>query len=798
MNFHDLLKDLELLLSYQGNAPSQLDDFNSKLHSSETRKILSEVSEGKAFVDAFRTVCNEPDSYIGRFFFGPANPIASTKSDSSIIAATAGSHLLVVAFNTADLDHTSTLEAEISALPQLALVVVVETNFDRFVFRSVKSGSVVERPFLELDHEEMATEVAFLGSMWATVFPEHRAILTRTTSFAVPKGRKSALFDAHQLRDREWKVNLARKHTRSLQEEQATLDRLTRVFTGPPPDEFWVRPLLKLMTIEDLRERLVETKLDAPTILSETVEGEYILRRYSPTCSEIIDFGEASSRQGPSRRDYVITYPHGPNQTEFHRDFFLSPNDWKSDESELYRAVFDLQHVLAIRRSGLFKLGFAQRVYTVLLPPAVVQNTTSPTEGYLFAPCVILYRVPRHGTFRRTFTLTFIAIPVNLVSAKAAGNDSSSPHIEKARLAGIDEIRALKSDLKAPLANDGLPPSGPSVHVCGPLARAIGVPPSCSSIPELVHRVSTYVASRVLEGGDLEPNTASLSTTQTRDVASRSAGAITFASSLESRVASMLLQVEWNSPPGETHPWEKWLRTGQDNSLRDNIYKLLFYEDFLAPERGYSSRRSVDLEAMRVGNTLGADMSGMTFFDPTDDLKLIVYPRQRERYPDYSIVRWMAFSIYADSALSSLQGMIQRFYDDLDQQGDLGAIVETLDDMIQSFVELYDLDIRLYFYRREYEKLRELLRVDRNYELLLSKFSSVKDDASLKEQRLFNKLLLAFTVSTVTVGILTTVATIKQWHAGRYLAWTLPAAIVLTLGAYLSFDPVRRFLARFS
>jgi len=122
--------------------------------------------------------------------------------------------------------------------------------------------------------------------------------------------------------------------------------------------------------------------------------------------------------------------------------------------------------------------------------------------------------------------------------------------------------------------------------------------------------------------------------------------------------------------------------------------------------------------------------------------------------------------------------------------------VETLGEMTESFAELYDLDIRRHLYRQEYERLRELLNVDRDYTFLLEKFGSVKEDASLREQRLFNKLLVAFTVATTSVAIIGTIAQILQWTPEYFLAVTIPTAVALTIAGYVTFDRIRRLLSR--
>jgi len=124
---------------------------------------------------------------------------------------------------------------------------------------------------------------------------------------------------------------------------------------------------------------------------------------------------------------------------------------------------------------------------------------------------------------------------------------------------------------------------------------------------------------------------------------------------MESRLTTLLLQVDWQPQEGYAHPWEKWLSGVEDETFSAAVYRTLFYKDFLHPNTAYSSRRAVQLREFSVGNTLGADMSGMTLFNPQEHLKICLYSKAFEAYPNYSMVRWMAWQVYIDSALSSLR-----------------------------------------------------------------------------------------------------------------------------------------------
>ncbi|WP_224372340.1 hypothetical protein [Hyalangium versicolor] len=650
--------------------------------------------------------------------------------------------------------------------------VTVATDCTRYHFSYLAPRKVAPEAFLDLDIDELAAEVALVGSVWSSVFPSHRSILTRTVAMSVPREERGILFDQRKGRLRGLWTALRPGLCPEARREIRALDRLRSVFGRGDG--------LQLLSIEDLRQRLALGG-GSDTKLSERQTGDLVVRTYQPPYSKVVQFHPAAPLQGASRGDYVLSYQPRGSQTEFYREFVVSIDDWKPEEIELYRAAMDILHVLAIRRSGLFRLGFAERVYTVLMPPALLTDG-SRNHGIFFAPCVILYQVPQNSTFRRTFTISYIAIPVEL-DADNSGEKPVSPlsRIRGPRAATIDELRALRRDLRAHVVPDHRSGESP-LRVLGPLAELLGTDGRRLTLPQMLQEVGEFIARRIIANGDSSD--------------ASTAAAMMLTATVESTLSAMLLQVEWSPPTGAAQPWEDWLITGKDRAFADNVYKLMFYEDFMSPRSGYTSRRGIDLARMLVGNTLRTDMNGMSFFDPTDELKLILYPLDREQYPNYSIVRWMAFSLYSESALCSLHGMIQLFYVDLHRQSDLRRVVETLGEMTESFAELYDLDIRRHLYRQEYEKLRELAKIDRDYAFLVEKFGSVKEDASLREQRLFNKLLVAFTVATTSISIIGTIAQVSQWTWGRILAVTIPVAVALTVVGYVTFDWVRRLLPR--
>jgi hypothetical protein len=372
-------------------------------------------------------------------------------------------------------------------------------------------------------------------------------------------------------------------------------------------------------------------------------------------------------------------------------------------------------------------------------------------------------------------SMTFMACPVELV-LNGKGQESGL----SSRPAPLEELNRLKSDLLLPSFD-----SATSQGIAKYAIRGSGrfyyspLPDECSA-PELIRYVSKSVLRRALAPGYHDnPAIADL------------VDSMLFTSNQESRIATMALLVDWTPPEGFSQPWERWLSTGEDKVFCNSLFRTLFYQDYLNPSSGDASHHAVRLQEFNIGNTMGADMGGMTLFKPKEALKVVLYPRRREKYPNFSIIRWMAWQVYIDSALASLRALIYKFQPSLEDRGYLYSVIETLDEMVQEFVDFYDLDIRDYDYRKEYERLRALMHVDLDYQQLMTKFASAKEDESLREQRLINKLIVSLTIATVTVTVVSTLAQMGLLSVLSYLAIALIMSTVMVLLGYLVFDPCR-------
>lgn len=703
----------------------------------DAKLLIAYCSDGCSIAEGLALVCQHQDAQFREFVFRDRSPML-VPSLQGLAASDGRSTLCLIP----TLPPVPTKPIADRALVGDAVVLL--TDFTSFVFHRVDATGRLLKSFATFNRSEMCEEIGFNRSAWDLVHPEHYAMVSRTVSYTFAQGTSGALFSTgHERTASLDQERLAFQRLRCLEAGDATLLNLHALATG------------------------MQVSPRPPKLLAEYKEGDYTLRQYSPQRSSIFDFGEPATEF--SRGDLVTTY--NTDGEEFHREFFLAPDDLSVGNEELLVGAFDLLHMLAIRRGKLFRTGFASRVYNVLLPPLLL---TEGSRGYALFPSVHLYRTSLKG-FRRTLSMSFVACPID-VTTNGAG---TRPRLT-ARRATLDELCTLKAELLShPLATAGK--TRTRYEIGGWRTEYIDGD-SRWTIPELVQRISYVVLRRMLNTEDEDPE--------------RLIRTALFTASHESRMVTMSLQVDWVPAQGFSQPWERWVSTGNDSVFHNALYRTLFFRDYADPHSADASRHAVRFQDFNIGNTLGADMGGMTLYNPQDTLKLVLYPRLRERYPDYSMVRWMVWQIYIDSALASMRALIYKFHPLLEGRGDLHSIIHTLDEMIQEFVDFYDLDIRDYFYRIEYEKLRALMQVDADYAQLLSKFSSSKEDESLREQRLINKLIVSLTIATVTTTIVSTVAQTGALSISRYLVVALVLSTLMVWVGYVIFDPVRRRFVR--
>jgi len=727
------------------NAHDKVGTLQDTAYQSHTAATFAERVQLHSLLFSFYSLCNDTDLPLAKWIFGDHSPV----HDESVqeVKAICDDRVLRLQL-TGDVDSTPSMDRD------TATDVLVLTNLNRFVFWCSRGSTDEGERFMSLTSSVISDGIQFNGSIWDMVYPSHYGVFINTSSFSFKEEVSSSFFSKSR------QSRLKRSY-HPLDEEKSAHNRIKCFCTSSE----------SLYSIEEFRQNMPTS--ERPELLSKKTKGDHILRRYSPRGSDLFNFTSSVSQL--KRDDYVSTYNVRGN--EFGRDFIINKDDELTSPQTLRTGMFNILYVLAIRRMKLFKVRFARRVYNIVLPPVVMSSTSGTGTSLTMIPAVTLYRIPEVGTFRKTISVSCLFFPIDIDERTDGPSDISTKQMP------VDKFHEINQE-SSHVAN--FPPSDSQLtnYSVRDLSDGYYEIPSRSTIPSILRNVSRKVLRCTLD------TRRSIDEDHSKLIENK-----VFTTSLDGNMTTLLFLVDWTPEDGYNQPWEKWLQKGNDKNMHYALFRTMFYNDFLQPKSAYASRKVISFDNFDVGNTMGTDMTGMTLYNPSDYTKFVLYSLHEEDYPNYSIIRWMSWQVYIDSALVSMRALISKLHSVLDERKDLHHIIELIYNMIQEFNMFYDLDIRDHFYRDEFENIRRMSDIERDYKQLLSKFSSAKEDSSLREQRLINRLLVAFTLATVSVSISSTFALLRDWSSQTFFLASVVVTLTVVIAGYVLFDPVRSSLS---
>lgn len=657
---------------------------------------------------------------------------------------------------------------------------ILDASGHQIQFHYFEADSLTSQVIMEMDIEGLEGHLDRVGTLWELIFPKEHTIICRTISYTIPKDFRSILFSTVS-RTEFLLEKIFGWFGADTSIEKKALKRLGSAFSSKPKFLEAFRSRSPLQSLYQNNKILKGRDVLFPSFEKRFKSGGLSTFEATATVPRCLKFSEDPNVSAASRGDRVHAYVEG--EEEFFRDFVVS-NEEETTYNDAEHAEQVISHIMAFRRSGLFRNDFAKKIYNVTLPSIILKNQRKKGQDLMVIPHLILYRTPIFSSFRRTFSISYVCTPICIET-----DSSSATSAIESRKIYWDEAHKINSALRKPHnLNSTSENTQDGFTVTSSFEETLSLPKTVDGLRDIVGSVSIGVLEWINKSGSGRLFSSKTSQGSERIVETA------FLASLESQFSTILSLVEWRSKSVEARPWEAWLKSNDDDSIRDSVYKRLFYSDFVDPSSAYTTKESVKLEKMLVGNRLRTDMNGMTFLDPSNDAKLVLYPAEREDFPNYSILRWLGFSIYQDSAIACLQEMIREFNREIDQADDTLAVLNGLEGMLQSFGELYDLDIRYSLYRDEYENVRTLTNLDRDFQRLHERFNSVKEEAILREQRLFNKLLLSLAVVTILFGIIQYAGGRLDWSSQTFaFASSIPLLVVAAI-IFRLFDPIRVFL----
>jgi len=605
--------------------------------------------------------------------------------------------------------------------------------YDEFVelFR-IEGGD--QRPALltRLSTKNLASLLQLHGDLWQLVFQKFYGIQILSQSFSINRNQKSVVVSREL-------GGVRADHSI----EKSAFSDLKAAFDKPNEQLIDINAFFEMQ-----RNSGVQT-----TDHEHSNSGKLSIFRYSPIRSSILDYGSPTS--GLTRKDKVVGYRQ--DDEIFFREFVSGANYISQLSANTQRAIFDILHMLSIRRSKIYRDYFSKRVYTIVFPPIECLNK------HIIVPTVNLNRKPKSG-FSGTITISFWVLPQSIQKLNRE---------VRSRKAHISEFFDIHGEFRQTFAQGNTHQHRKTHKDDNRCGDAFWQLPPSLGLGAIVHRITEKLLTQVVCGARC-PSIRDLN-----DVALliESVGA-------DTQITSTLLEVDWTPTDGDKVPWESWMAGDTNGPFRNVLYRTLFWPDFSNPEKAFSSEKTVEMNDINIGNALGADMTGMTTFLPHETHKICFYPSKFEAYPNYSIVRWAAWQSYLDAAVTSLRALIIKFSSVTSHSGSLAEAIRMTSEMFEEFIDLYDLDLREFFYRKEFEKLRHGMNLDSDYTQLSFQVSAIKEDSLLREQRLINKLVLALTLSTIAAAVLTA-AEVDP------MAMTILIIVVVIIG-YTVFDPLRR------
>jgi hypothetical protein len=412
-----------------------------------------------------------------------------------------------------------------------------------------------------------------------------------------------------------------------------------------------------------------------------------------------------------------------------------------------------LCQLLAHRRSRLFGLSLAQRIFNVLLPHALLRPTqANGVHGeWLVQPVLALFRANENHEFRRIFSLTLFLVPVAIEdSGKITVGERKMSHkeIRQTVQAGWSlatappRIGALFT-LSGPLCGylTKLDPSIADWKGLGEANTRSGLEGSSLTVRQATEAIFFATAQRMVEGPEYRAD----------DETRKEVGGQVLSSLSASRVSSVTV-VDRHFEHPQSEGSEEFAPQGEDwfpgslGPLMETIAGLIR----VSARRKYRLDRPFFDEPTHAIGVLPANSCVVVTAD--------VAAQQGHQESALLQAGWIA---YMAIGASMATGMVRSIYDDIEtvDRSKPRAIAEIEHEVVVDLHEIYDLDITWEQYRDRYYRLRNSLGITRDYQSLQNKLQGLSREASTRfegaSQRRLIWLTAAIVLLTFVVAILT-------------------------------------------
>lgn len=168
--------------------------------------------------------------------------------------------------------------------------------------------------------------------------------------------------------------------------------------------------------------------------------------------------------------------------------------------------------------------------------------------------------------------------------------------------------------------------------------------------------------------------------------------------------------------------------------LRDRISRNLrvLLNDLVAPQNDLNinnEQDAVDFKFLMINESTSLDLTLIAFYNPFENVDIVMDTRDIEKFPKDSIKWGLSWHMKLIQSLSALTTLKNYYYYELEHKEATPNILSDIEDeFLRDLDDFYDLEIRnwAYSYRAQFENSKRILGVDKNFESLKEKISSIR------------------------------------------------------------------------
>lgn len=491
------------------------------------------------------------------------------------------------------------------------------------------------------------------------------------------------------------------------------------------------------------------------SIFLETQRSSYLI---DYAYSNALDFTrEGENKQGVNRwsEKALRTNKKVSDSSPIFNSFFLStkfddntnPKEITDFEtySDLYAIEYNVMSLLALRQWELFVDSYLFRMYDLFLPPTKILRSNSDVKGenaMVVIPYISIRRKPneRKKDFSTIVIISLVIIPTSndLLSGRSMSCEEmfQMTRDETEILIESSPLKEFITEVVRSSIFDNLDSKRTAV------------------LKELEGNMPIRHLFKILSFLILAVNSKRFDENKWSLIANRLNDSFQYLK---------LIDVDYKEGNEMIKDDFKELMLG--SKISKNLRILL--NDLVAPQNKLnmnSERDVVDFRSLVTNDPNSLDLSLIAFYNPFEGVDVVLNTRDFEKFPKNSIKWGLSWHMKLIQSLSALTTLKNSYYFTLERSEPTPKTLSKIEDeLLRDLDDFYDLEIRTwaYSYRMQFENSKKILGIDKSFESLKEKISSIRIIVHSEAQTNLNakvtnltRLLLILTVALITIQVL--------------------------------------------